>query len=461
MRVLAPVLLCASGLLRFKFPLKRYKMRVMNASENLAQIVREVVQQTPIVDIHTHLFAPRFGTLALWGIDALLDYHYLVAETLRRAPLEPAAFFALSQSARADIVWRELFANRAPLSDAARGVIAVLSALGLDANTRDLESLRCEYSRFDIETHLDACMKIANLRRIGMTNSPFDDEERAIWNSREYSQDYSDARFFAALRLDPLLMEPEKTALQLRSWNYDFSPELGAKSFAETRRFLNDWADKMQPAYAMVSLPPDFAYPAPENARREDESTAASTRDDAFRAQLLDGAILPFCRERNLPFAMMLGVRRAVNPKLQMAGDGLERSDLNALRELCARHPDNKFMVTVLSRENQHELCVLARKFSNLHVFGCWWFCNIPSLVEEITTMRVELLGADFTLQHSDARVYDQLIYKWRDAREAATKVLTRKYANIETAGRAVTRTEIEADARELFGGAFGKFLEK
>jgi hypothetical protein len=51
----------------------------------------------------------------------------------------------------------------------------------------------------------------------------------------------------------------------------------------------------------------------------------------------------------------------------------------------------------VLARENQHELAVLARKFRNLHIFGCWWFLNNPSLVDEVTRMRVELLGLSFT----------------------------------------------------------------
>ena len=47
----------------------------------------------------------------------------------------------------------------------------------------------------------------------------------------------------------------------------------------------------------------------------------------------------------------------------------------------------------VLSHDNQHELAVLARKFGNLHVYGCWWFCNVPSLISNITKMRLELLG--------------------------------------------------------------------
>ena len=58
-------------------------------------------------------------------------------------------------------------------------------------------------------------------------------------------------------------------------------------------------------------------------------------------------------------------------------------------------------MGQVLSADNQHELCVLARKFGNLHVYGCWWFCNNPSIIERTTRMRLEMLGTAFTCQVS------------------------------------------------------------
>jgi hypothetical protein len=32
-----------------------------------------------------------------------------------------------------------------------------------------------------------------------------------------------------------------------------------------------------------------------------------------------------------------------------------------------------KWLATFLSRTNQHEACVLANKFRNLHLYGCWW----------------------------------------------------------------------------------------
>ena len=85
--------------------------------------------------------------------------------------------------------------------------------------------------------------------------------------------------------------------------------------------------------------------------------------------------------------------------------------------------------VTFLARENQHEAAVAARKFGNLMLFGCWWFVNNPSLIDEITRMRVELLGTSFIPQHSDARVLDQLIYKWDHSRKIVAKVLTDKFA--------------------------------
>ena len=124
-----------------------------------------------------------------------------------------------------------------------------------------------------------------------------------------------------------------------------------------------------------------------------------------------------------MPLALMIGTKRSVNPDLRLAGDSLGKSDISALENLCSSYPNNKFMVTMLAREDQHELCVTTRKFKNLMVFGSWWFLNNPSLIEEITRMRMELLGLSFIPQHSDARVLDQLIYKWGHSRQIIASV--------------------------------------
>ena len=115
----------------------------------------------------------------------------------------------------------------------------------------------------------------------------------------------------------------------------------------------------------------------------------------------------------------------------------------------------------MLSRENQHELAITARKFPNLLIFGCWWFLNNPSLVEEITRMRMETLGLAFIPQHSDARVVEQLIYKWKHAKEVVGKVLYDKYSDLLAANWTLTREELARDVQALFGGNFWRFIKK
>jgi hypothetical protein len=111
--------------------------------------------------------------------------------------------------------------------------------------------------------------------------------------------------------------------------------------------------------------------------------------------------------------------------------------------------------VSVLSRENQHELCVYARKFNNLMPFGCWWFLNNPSIVEEITRERIELLGTSFIPQHSDARVLEQVIYKWRNTRRIMAPILTNTYKLLQRDGRGVSRKDIQRDVNRLFRSNF------
>ena len=197
----------------------------------------------------------------------------------------------------------------------------------------------------------------------------------------------------------------------------------------------------MKPVYMAVSLPDTFQFP-----------------DSGVRGRLLAEAVLPSCREFGVPLSLMIGVRYQVNPALRLAGDGAGKADLRALERLCSGYPGNRFLVSVLSRENQHELCVYARKFSNLMPFGCWWFLNNPSIVEEITRERLEMLGASFIPQHSDARVLEQVIYKWRNTRRTLAPILAHSYRLLAEDGRAVTRADIRRDITRLFRGNFETF---
>lgn len=377
-------------------------MATVGKGIDLAEKVRAAVDAAPVVDIHTHLYAPQFGGLTLWGIDELLTYHYLAAETMRAdLSLTPEAFFARDKKSQADLVWEQLFVRRTPLSEAAAGVVTVLKAFDLDPAARDLKEARAFFAARTLEQHFEHVLDLARVSALTMTNDPRDPLESEIWDSGILP----DSRFYAALRLDRLLNE------------------------VEIEDDLEYWIDLMRPRYLALSVGELTPLPL---------------------------AVLGACRKHHLPLALMIGVDRAVNPRLGLAGDGVMTVDLAPLHALARANPDVRFLITTLSRENTHGLCVAARKFSNILPFGCWWFMNQPSLVEETTLMRLEMLGPTFVPQHSDARVLDQLIYKWRHARRAVAAALTRRY---EAMAVPPTAAQIERDAKDLMGGIAASWL--
>jgi hypothetical protein len=394
----------------------------------ISRAVEDVLAATPIIDVHTHLFAPSFGKLGLWGIDELLTYHYLEAEFFRSSHTKPEEYFSFSKAQQADAIWRALFIENTPISESTRGVVAVLKAFGLP--TDDLADARAFFQAQSLDAHIQRVFEMAGISMVVMTNDPLDPEEAPAWLNgvREHPQ------FRAVLRLDKILRNWSSNWQVLAAQGYKVDEQASGKSAVEVQRFLVDWYGRMRPVYMAVSLPDTFVYPA-----------------ETVGNRLLAEAVLPSCRELDLPLALMIGVRLQANPALRLAGDAVGRADLRSLENLCRTSPNNRFLVSVLSRENQHELCVYARKFSNLMPFGCWWFMNNPSIVEEITRERLEMLGASFIPQHSDARVLEQVIYKWSNTRRTLAPILANAYRLLAEDGRSVTREDIQRDVTRLF----------
>jgi hypothetical protein len=404
------------------------------SGEQIQTAVEEVLVSTPFIDIHTHLFSPAFGKLGLWGIDELLTYHYLEAEFFRSSDVAPEQYWKLSKPERAAAIWRALFVENSPISEATRGIIAVLQAFGLPTDSSGLEEARAFFGEQTIEEHIRRVFQIAGVSSVVMTNDPLDDEERPVWLNGGQQH----AQFHGVLRLDRILWGWPKHWQQLASLGYRVDEKASGNSVGEVRRFLAEWCERMRPLYMAVSLTDEFRFP-----------------DQSITSKILGEAVLPSCREFGLAMSLMIGVRRQVNPALRLAGDALGRADLRAVENLCRSFPENRFLVSVLSRENQHELCVYARKFNNLMPFGCWWFLNNPSMVEEITRERIEMLGTSFIPQHSDARVLEQVIYKWRNTRRTLAPILANAYRLVLADGGAISQSDIQRDVNRLFRSNF------
>src|SRR6266540_3851135 len=196
--------------------------------------VLSALRSQPITDLHTHCFSPRFGAspnpqgLLLWGIDELLTYHYLVAELFRAvdpSELSYEKFWSLDRAAQADLIWRRLFVETTPISEACRGVLTTLQKLGLDPNEKDLTAYRRWFTQTDVDRQVNRVMELSGVDSITMTNSVFDDAERALWLADPRIG--CDQRFNAVLRVDPILRDWPGAARKLLSWGYrvaeDFS----------------------------------------------------------------------------------------------------------------------------------------------------------------------------------------------------------------------------------------------
>lgn len=381
-------------------------------AKTLRARVQHFVNRSPIVDLHTHLFPADFGKLCLSGVDELLTYHYLLAEALRFSYTEPETLLAMSKTEQADFVWQTLFVDRRPVSEATTGVILTMAALGMDPCAKDLRQARL-YSSVRIEERIEKVFSAMDIECVVMTNDPCNADESPIYDAGFHGV----GRFRTALRIDPVLSE-----------------ERG--DLAWTKSYIEGWANHLKAAYVAASLPPDLDL--------------SGESDAALR---LRGAVLPALEQLDIPLALMIGVRRRINPKLDMAGDGLGVADLKGLESLLRDYPKVRFLVTTLARENTQELCVLARKFANLMPFGCWWFQNTPSLVHETTLMRLELLGTSFIPQHSDARILEQLIYKWTHARRSIASALGERYEKMAEMRLPITDAQITADVDALMRG--------
>ena len=250
-------------------------------TSELESRVRETVARTQAYDIHTHLYDAAFGDLLLWGVDDLLTYHYLVSEAFRYLDIPYEKFWALTKTEQADLIWNALFIEHSPISESCRGVLTTLNALGLDVQKRDLGAIRKWFSEQKVDAYITRCMELAKVRKICMTNSPFDDLERPVWE-RGFERD---SRFTAALRIDPLLLDWPNAAKQLADWGYVTSPELTENTISGVRRFLSDWSARIDAKFVMVSLPPTFAYP-----------------EEGPTGKLIEDAVLPHCREHGYPW---------------------------------------------------------------------------------------------------------------------------------------------------------------
>ena len=391
-------------------------------------ILENTLNKIKIFDIHTHLFPPQHENYYLSGLVETLNYHYLIAELFVTTNIDIHKFKSLDKLQKAEIVWNELFHKRTPISEACKGVLTILESLSIPIKDKNFLQINELYTGLKLTDK--EIFNNSNIDSIVMTNNPFDEDEWSIFSSEAWDK----KRYRSSLRLDTLMLEFNKSISIAQNYSNETS-----NKFIQIIDYLELCFQKSQPIYAAISL--------------DTEKFKEILNSDLWKE------ILKWLLKKNLPLSLMLGVKRGVNKNFDEAGDGIGNIDLKDLSKLCNNYPKNKFLVTCLSLNDQHELTVLGRKHQNLKIFGFWWFMNQPSIIEPVLKMRMDLLGLSFIPQHSDARITDQLIYKWSHFKEILSSVMIENYEHLIKKNYPLSKEIINRDLNNLLTNNAKTFL--
>ena len=371
--------------------------------------IEKFVNSTPIFDIHTHLFPSKFKKYYNVGLIKLLNYHYLKAELFSLGKIKIKNFNNLDDNKKANIIWDNLFLNRYPISTATQGVLRILKIYGVeDVNQKFDKILKITNENQLSEEDI---FKITNINQVVMTNNPFNSEEKKILNLNK------DSKYLPSIRIDDLFIKPKSKNEHLSSW-YLSGQEKIKKAIKEIKIIIQT----NKPSYFSLST---------ENFKE-------------FENEFFFKNFLSLLKENKTPMMLLIGVKRGVNKLYNDAGDGIGTMNLDYLEKILIKFPRNKFLVSCLDYRDQFKLSVLARKFQNLKIVGFWWFNNNESIIENLLKQRFELLGDNFIVQHSDARIIDQLVYKWLDFKSIYIKVMVEKYQKLLSLGYKIKATDLE-----------------
>ena len=118
------------------------------SNDNISKKLLNIINSTPIFDLHTHLFPPQnMKGYFLLGFKNLLNYHYLIAELLTATNIDASTFYSYNDEKKASLIWNELFENRTPVSEACAGVLSILKELNIEINNKSFLSICDEYDR--------------------------------------------------------------------------------------------------------------------------------------------------------------------------------------------------------------------------------------------------------------------------------------------------------------------------
>jgi len=203
--------------------------------------------------------------------------------------------------------------------------------------------------------------------------------------------------YVGALRIEPLISRLSQNDIQA------LEKAVGAsiKSISDFEEALPLLFKKFSDCVAVTaSILPEETFEEPDKAKARASFKKRISGLDLSASEMQNlrsysmNCMLSLAEEYDLPFQLMLGVRRPVvgaSPP-DYAVVGFETKSLLSLCPLFHRFSDVNFDVFLANRVQSHELTVIAKNYPNVYVSGYWWYVFYPTMIEQFLLERLQML---------------------------------------------------------------------
>lgn len=407
--------------------------------EEISNVIWTAVHETPAVDVRTFINPGDLTGENRSGIDALLTSPPLLAEFFRRRGLgrtdgetesggaHDAYVKSLTPDELSDIVWRQLFVEHPPLSEATRTVLTTFGLLGLDVASGDLRTLRRQYEERPEAMRLERVLALANLDMVLYPVEAPPDGDGA-------KPPPTPPSFRPVLSLNNLLGDWKESARKLRLQGYGVKGKVDEFAPLELRRFLGGELTRLSPAALSLDWP-----------------VGHHPRDEGV-GRLVREAALPLCRERGLPFFVGAG-RDSLTDGYDLA---IDMETLSALWEDC---PEVRFLLFPTREEQLFPASRAAERCRNLLLCGPDQSLSYPLCLEHFIRRRLETSGSAFHACHSGADAPEALAGRWAHMRWTMGEALLKRYAELARTGWTIDADAVRHDVKAMLGGNARAFM--
>ncbi|MCA9133680.1 MAG: glucuronate isomerase [Planctomycetales bacterium] len=342
-----------------------------------------------LIDPHTHInpHSPASSTLA-----DFLGYHYYTelahAAGMPRERIEDASLSPKEKVGRL-VEGLGHIDNTVQLSwmlEAARELFG-LEIERLDASNWE-QLFDAAQAKFDQPDWEERVLQLSKLEAVFLTND-FDDS----------LEGFDTTRYVPCLRTDELVFHLARPAVRARLAQCANSELLSLEDLRTALRQRFEHFKEHGARACAISLPPHFAPQAISDAQAEralskllSEQEQASDEDKSTVGYWVFWQLASNCQQFELPFDLMIGVKRAVYPGGVFQGQDLYDSRLSLIQygELFNAFPQVTFPVSVLASVTNQELVSYAWIFPNVVCNGHWWYSNTPSFIDRDLHARLE-----------------------------------------------------------------------